>query len=149
MKKLLWFIIGFVSMMSLQVLADGTLRGNINDYYKTINKAIPFQSEVCYQTATSAGEPIAGAIVGGIIGGAIGNEVGDDSLGDFGAILGALIGFETEKEKVAGVQTVCQMETYYDYQKVSVYDYSVASFKYDGQYYELRFQKKRFHRSDS
>ena len=112
----------------------------IHDHYKTIIDQKPYHVEVCSNVSTSgdkSGDMLKGAIIGGILG----NNVGDiKNGGAAGAIIGGMIG-HNNSTATGGTQTVCQLETRYDEEQVSVYSHSVIKFEYNNRVYTATFKK--------
>ena len=78
---------------------------------------------------------------GAIIGGILGNNVGDiKNGGAAGAIIGGMIG-HNNSTATGGTKTVCQLETRYDEEQVSVYSHSVIKFEYNNRVYTATFKK--------
>jgi len=71
------------------------------------------------QTA-SAGDNYVGPVIGGVAGGIIGNQ---------------------NSTATGGTRRVCQIETRYNEQTVTVYSHSEVTFTHDGKQYTLSFQK--------
>ena len=112
----------------------------ILDHYKTIIDQKPYHVEVCSDVSTSgdkSGDMLKGAIIGGILG----NNVGDiKNGGAAGAIIGGMIG-HNNSTATGGTKTVCQLETRYDEEQVSVYSHSVIKFEYNNRVYTTTFKK--------
>ena len=88
----------------------------------------------------TSGDKSADMLKGAIIGGILGNNVGDiKNGGAAGAIIGGMIG-HNNSTATGGTQTVCQLETRYDEEQVSVYSHSVIKFEYNNRF-TLRHSK--------
>ena len=106
---------------------------------KVINKT-PYQVEVCYDQQVS-GDKTGDAIKGAIIGGLLGNNIkGEEGGGAIGAVLGAMAG-HANSNATGGTRRVCNVETRYNEEVVTVYSHSIVSFAYEGKEYQLKFQK--------
>ena len=106
---------------------------------KVINKT-PYQVEVCYDQQVS-GDKTGDAIKGAIIGGILGNNIkGEEGGGAIGAVLGAMAG-HANSNATGGTRRVCNVETRYNEEVVTVYSHSIVSFLHEGKEYQLKFQK--------
>ena len=83
------------------------------------------------------GDAIKGAIIGGILGN---NIKGEEGGGAIGAVLGAMAG-HANSNATGGTRRVCNVETRYNEEVVTVYSHSIVSFAYEGKEYQLKFQK--------
>ncbi|MGB2427845.1 MAG: glycine zipper 2TM domain-containing protein, partial [Alteromonas sp.] len=84
------------------------------------------------------GDMLKGAIIGGIIGNNVTKNV--DNGGAVGALIGGIIG-HNNSNATAGTQRVCNVQTRYNEESVTVYSHSVVTFYHEGKQYKLRFQK--------
>jgi len=106
---------------------------------KVINKT-PYQVEVCYDQQVS-GDKTGDAIKGAIIGGLLGNNIkGEQDGGAIGAVIGGMLG-HANSNATGGTRRVCNVETRYNEEVVTVYSHSIVSFVYEGKEYQLKFQK--------
>ena len=133
MKKTL-MTIGMV-LASTSAMAE-----TVQDFNKTVINRVPYNVEVCTNQSVGgdkSGDMLKGAIIGGIIG----NNVGDvKNGGALGAVLGGMIG-HNNSNATGGTQRVCNVQTRYNEESVTVYSHSVVTFYHEGRQYKLRFQK--------
>ena len=112
----------------------------VQDFNKTVINRVPYNVEVCTNQSVGGdktGDTLRGAIIGGIIG----NNVGDvKNGGALGAVLGGMIG-HNNSTATGGTQRVCNVQTRYNEESVTVYSHSVVTFYHEGRQYKLRFQK--------
>lgn len=112
----------------------------VQDFNKTVINRVPYNVEVCTNQSVGgdkSGDMLKGAIIGGIIG----NNVGDvKNGGALGAVLGGMIG-HNNSNATGGTQRVCNVQTRYNEESVTVYSHSVVTFYHEGRQYKLRFQK--------
>ena len=112
----------------------------VQDFNKTVINRVPYNVEVCTNQSVGgdkSGDMLKGAIIGGIIG----NNVGDvKNGGALGAVLGGMIG-HNNSNATGGTQRVCNVQTRYNEESVTVYSHSVVTFYPEGRQYKLRFQK--------
>ncbi len=114
--------------------------------YRTVS--VPDQQEVCWEEDVrhSRHRSHTGAIAGGVIGGAVGRQFGGgrgkDALTAVGAILGATIGNDVQRNREyrrgnrSRTETVCRVEQrYYQEERISGYD---VAYEYDGRIYQTR-----------
>ena len=112
----------------------------VQDFTKTVINRVPYNVEVC-TNQTVSGDKTGDTLKGAIIGGIIGNNVGDvKNGGALGAVLGGMIG-HNNSNATGGTQRVCQLQTRYNEESVTVYSHSVVTFYHEGKQYKLRFQK--------
>ena len=112
----------------------------VQDFNKTVINRVPYNVEVC-TNQTVSGDKTGDTLKGAIIGGIIGNNVGDvKNGGALGAVLGGMIG-HNNSNATGGTQRVCQLQTRYNEESVTVYSHSVVTFYHEGKQYKLRFQK--------
>ena len=112
----------------------------VQDFNKTVINRVPYNVEVCTNQSVG-GDKTGDTLKGAIIGGIIGNNVGDvKNGGALGAVLGGMIG-HNNSNATGGVQRVCQLQTRYNEESVTVYSHSVVTFYHEGKQYKLRFQK--------
>ena len=131
MKKYIFALAMLPSMASAQTITDVTKQ--------VINKT-PYQVEVCYDQQVS-GDKTGDAIKGAIIGGLLGNNIkGEKDGGAIGAVIGGMLG-HANSNAVGGTKRVCNVETRYNEEVVTVYSHSIVSFVHEGKEYQLKFQK--------
>jgi uncharacterized protein YcfJ len=85
-----------------------------------------------------SGDMLRGAIIGGIIGNNVTKNV--ENGGAVGALLGGMFG-HSNSTATGGTQRVCNVQTRYNEESVTVYSHSVVTFYHEGKQYKLRFQK--------
>lgn len=121
----------------------------IDDHYKIVIEQSPYQVEICknVQVPTKGADTLntEGAIIGGIIGGVIGNQFGKGSGKEaatgVGALTGAIIGGKKEGQTTYTEQRQCEIVTRYKETEKEVYSHSIVRFMFEGQRYELKFNK--------
>lgn len=112
----------------------------VQDFNKTVINRVPYNVEVC-TNQTVGGDKTADTLKGAIIGGVIGNNVGDvDNGGAIGAIIGGMLG-HNNSNATGGTKRVCEVQTRYNEESVTIYSHSVVTFYHEGKQYKLRFQK--------
>ena len=112
----------------------------VQDFNKTVINRVPYNVEVC-TNQTVSGDKTADTLKGAIIGGVIGNNVGDvDNGGAIGAIIGGMLG-HNNSNATSGTKRVCEVQTRYNEESVTIYSHSVVTFYHEGKQYKLRFQK--------
>ena len=112
----------------------------VQDFNKTVINRVPYNVEVC-TNQTVGGDKTADTLKGAIIGGVIGNNVGDvDNGGAIGAIIGGMLG-HNNSNATSGTKRVCEVQTRYNEESVTIYSHSVVTFYHEGKQYKLRFQK--------
>ena len=134
MKQLILFWI-FVFVPSF-VYAE-----TVRDITKQVVNRTPYEVEVCTDQTVS-GDKTKDTLTGAVIGGAIGNNVTKNV--EHGAAVGALIGGiigNQNSTATGGTRRVCQVETRYNEQTMTVYSHSEVTFTHDGKLYTLNFQK--------
>ena len=121
--------------------ASGTAYAEtVQDYNKQVINRVPYNVEVCTNQSVG-GDKTGDTLKGAIIGGIIGNNVGDvKNGGALGAVLGGMIG-HNNSNATGGTQRVCNVQTRYNEESVTVYSHSVVTFYHEGRQYKLRFQK--------
>jgi len=136
-------VVGFLGVAAQahgQSIPVGSKVLSVYDVEKTVINRVPNTVEVCYQKQVPgdrSGDMLKGAIIGGILG----NNVGDiKNGGAAGAIIGGMIG-HNNSTATGGTKTVCQLETRYDEEQVSVYSHSVIKFEYNNRVYTATFKK--------
>ena len=133
-------VLGIAAQAHGQTTSSGSKILGVWDVEKTVINRVPNTVEVCYQKQVSgdkSGDMLRGAIIGGILG----NNVGDiKNGGAAGAIIGGMIG-HNNSTATGGTKTVCQLETRYDEEQVSVYSHSVIKFEYNNRVYTTTFKK--------
>ena len=112
----------------------------VQDFNKTVINRVPYNVEVC-TNQTMSGDKTGDTLKGAIIGGIIGNNVGDvKNGGALGAVLGGMIG-HNNSNVTGGTRRVCEVQTRYNEESVTIYSHSVVTFYHEGKQYKLRFQK--------
>lgn len=113
---------------------------SVQDFNKTVINRVPYNVEVC-TNQTVGGDKTADTLKGAILGGVIGNNVGDvDNGGAIGAIIGGMLG-HNNSNATGGTRRVCEVQTRYNEESVTMYSHSVVTFYHEGKQYKLRFQK--------
>ena len=135
-----------------------TTRATIEDVFATVVESTPYTRQVCqnvevpiYGTVTRQGGGASGGdILGGmILGGLLGKGVsGEDKGAAAGAVLGGIIAADKANKPrtetvITGYKTERQCENITEYKDVNkkVYDYSIITWKVDGQEYSGTFVK--------
>ena len=112
----------------------------VQDFNKTVINRVPYNVEVC-TNQTVSGDKTVDTLKGVIIGGVIGNNVGDvDNGGAIGVIIGGMLG-HNNSNITGGTKRVCEVQTRYNEESVTIYSHSVVTFYHEGKQYKLRFQK--------
>jgi len=112
----------------------------VQDFNKTVINRVPYNVEVC-TNQTVSGDKTGDTLKGAIIGGVIGNNVGNvDNGGAIGAIIGGMLG-HNNSNATGGTKRVCEVQTRYNEESVTIYSHSVVTFYHEGKQYKLRFQK--------
>ena len=120
--------------------SGSALAETVQDFNKTVINRVPYNVEVC-TNQTVGGDKTADTLKGAIIGGVIGNNVGNvDNGGAIGAIIGGMLG-HNNSDATGGTKRVCNVQTRYNEESVTVYSHSVVTFYHEGKQYKLRFQK--------
>lgn len=130
------------TLMTLAMIGVSTsaVAETVQDFTKTVINRVPYNVEVC-TNQTVGGDKSGDMLKGAIIGGIIGNNVGDvKNGGALGAVLGGMIG-HNNSTATGGTQRVCNVQTRYNEESVTVYSHSVVTFYHEGRQYKLRFQK--------
>ena len=126
--------------VALMVLATPIKAETVTDVTKQVINKTPYQVEVCTDQQVS-GDKTADAMIGAIIGGALGNNIkGEENGGAIGAVLGAMAG-HANSNATGGTRRVCNVETRYNEEVVTVYSHSIVSFVHEGKQYQLQFKK--------
>jgi len=134
------------SFVSSVAFAD-TVNADIQDHYKTVIEQDPYTVEVCkdVKVPVDSGTNTEGAIVGGIIGGIIGNQIGGGSGKEaatgVGALTGAIIGGNSNRNQGTRTERQCQTETRYEERERTVYSHSTITFRENGRNYTLKFNR--------
>ena len=91
----------------------------VQDFNKTVINRVPYNVEVCTN-----------------------QTVGGDKTGDMlkGAIIGGMLG-HNNSNATGGTKRVCEVQTRYNEESVTIYSHSVVTFYHEGKQYKLRFQK--------
>ena len=113
----------------------------VQDYNKQVINRVPYNVEVCTNQSVGgdkSGDMLRGAIIGGIIGNNVTKNV--ENGGAVGALLGGMFG-HSNSTATGGTQRVCNVQTLYNEESVTVYSHSVVTFYHEGKQYKLRFQK--------
>ena len=113
----------------------------VQDFNKTVINRVPYNVEVCTNQTVGgdkSGDMLKGAIIGGIIGNNVTKNV--DNGGAVGALLGGIIG-HNNSNATGGTKRVCEVQTRYNEESVTIYSHSVVTFYHEGKQYKLRFQK--------
>ena len=113
----------------------------VQDFNKTVINRVPYNVEVCTNQTVGgdkSGDMLKGAIIGGIIGNNVTKNV--DNGGAVGALLGGIIG-HNNSNATGGTRRVCEVQTRYNEESVTIYSHSVVTFYHEGKQYKLRFQK--------
>ena len=63
-----------------------------------------------------------------------------DNGGAIGAIIGGMLG-HNNSNATGGTKRVCEVQTRYNEESVTIYSHSVVTFYHEGKQYKLRFQK--------
>ena len=122
------------------VLATPIKAETVTDVTKQVINKTPYQVEVCTNQQVS-GDKTADAMIGAIIGGALGNNIkGEENGGAIGAVLGAMAG-HANSNATGGTRRVCNVETRYNEEVVTIYSHSIVSFVHEGKQYQLQFKK--------
>ena len=125
---------------ALMVTASPTNAETVVDVTKQVINKTPYQVEVCYDQQVS-GDKTGDALIGAIIGGALGNNIkGEEDGGAIGAVIGGMLG-HANSNATGGTQRVCNVETRYNEDVITVYSHSIVSFVHEGKEYQLKFQK--------
>ena len=130
------------TLMTLALIgASGSAAAEtVQDFNKTVINRVPYNVEVC-TNQTMSGDKTGDTLKGAIIGGIIGNNVGDvKNGGALGAVLGGMIG-HNNSNATGGTRRVCEVQTRYNEESVTIYSHSVVTFYHEGKQYKLRFQK--------
>lgn len=122
------------------VLATPIKAETVTDVTKQVINKTPYQVEVCTDQRVS-GDKTGDALIGAIIGGALGNNIkGEENGGAIGAVLGAMAG-HANSDATGGTRRVCNVETRYNEEVVTIYSHSIVSFVHEGKQYKLQFKK--------
>ena len=130
------------TLMTLAMIGVSTsaVAETVQDFNKTVINRVPYNVEVC-TNQTVSGDKTGDTLKGAIIGGIIGNNVGDvKNGGALGAVLGGMIG-HNNSNATGGTRRVCEVQTRYNEESVTIYSHSVVTFYHEGKQYKLRFQK--------
>ena len=130
------------TLMTLALIGASTsaYAETVQDFNKTVINRVPYNVEVC-TNQTVGGDKTGDTLKGAIIGGIIGNNVGDvKNGGALGAVLGGMIG-HNNSNATGGTRRVCEVQTRYNEESVTIYSHSVVTFYHEGKQYKLRFQK--------
>jgi len=114
---------------------------NVTDYNKSVINQVPYNVEVCRDVTTSGdrtGDTLKGAIIGGIIGSNVTKNV--DNGGAVGALLGGMLGHSNSNAS-GGTKRVCNVETRYKEESLTLYSHSKITFEWMGRTYTVQFQK--------
>ena len=122
-------------------VSTSAVADTVQDFPKTVINRVPYNVEVCTNQTVSgdkSGDMLKGAIIGGIIGNNVTKNV--ENGGAVGALLGGILGHNSSTA-TGGTQRVCNVQTRYNEEAVTVYSHSVVTFYHEGKQYKLRFQK--------
>ena len=126
--------------MAMSIVAGAANAETVVDVTKQVINKTPYNVEVCYDQQVS-GDKTADAVIGAIIGGALGNNIkGEENGGAIGAVLGAMAG-HANSNATGGTRRVCNVETRYNEEVMTVYSHSIVTFTHEGKQYQLKFQK--------
>lgn len=129
-----------VAFAALSTLATTVNAETVTDVTKQVINKTPYQVEVCTDQQVS-GDKTGDALIGAIIGGALGNNIkGEENGGAIGAVLGAMAG-HANSDATGGTRRVCNVETRYNEEVVTIYSHSIVSFVHEGKQYQLQFKK--------
>ena len=129
-----------VAFAALSTFATAVNAETVVDVTKQVINKTPYQVEVCYDQQVS-GDKTGDAIKGAIIGGLLGNNIkGEQDGGAIGAVIGGMLG-HANSNATGGTRRVCNVETRYNEEVVTVYSHSIVSFAHEGKEYQLKFQK--------
>lgn len=129
-----------VAFAALSTFATTVNAETVTDVTKQVINKTPYQVEVCTDQQVS-GDKTGDALIGAIIGGALGNNIkGEENGGAIGAVLGAMAG-HANSNATGGTRRVCNVETRYNEEVVTIYSHSIVSFVHEGKQYQLKFQK--------
>jgi len=133
--------IGFTASIASANTNYTTVRAEIVDHTKTIINQVPYQVEICRDVQVS-GDKTGDALTGAIIGGVIGNNVTKnvDNGGTVGALLGGMFGHSNSNAS-GGTKRVCNIETRYKEESLTLYSHSKITFEWMGKTYTVQFQK--------
>ena len=121
--------------------SGSALAETVQDFNKTVINRVPYNVEVCTNQSVGGdktGDMLKGAIIGGIIGNNVTKNV--DNGGAVGALLGGIIG-HNNSNATGSTKRVCEVQTRYNEESVTIYSHSVVTFYHEGKQYKLRFQK--------
>ena len=129
-----------VAFAALSTFATTVNAETVIDVTKQVINKTPYQVEVCTDQQVSC-DKTADAMIGAIIGGALGNNIkGEENGGAIGAVLGAMAG-HANSNATGGTRRVCNVETRYNEEVVTIYSHSIVSFVHEGKQYQLQFKK--------
>ena len=114
---------------------------SVTDYNKSVINQVPYKVEVCRDVTVSGdktGDMLKGAIIGGIIGNNVTKNV--DNGGTVGALLGGMLGHSNSNAS-GGTKRVCNVETRYKEESLTLYSHSKITFEWIGKTYTVQFQK--------
>ena len=135
-------IVAFAALSTFAVAANAASPAIIiNDVTKQVINKTPYQVEVCTNQRVSGdktGDTLRGAIIGGIIGNNVTKNV--DNGGAVGALLGGMLGHSNSNAS-GGTKRVCNVETRYKEESLTLYSHSKITFEWMGKTYTVQFQK--------
>jgi len=141
-KRLGWFIAGFLFMMGTYAMAAGS-GAVVTDHYKEVVYVEPYTIEVCeQQQVANPDDLINSAFWGAIFGAVVGDAIDEDSGKLPGAIIGAAIGAEEAKKNSTTTAMVCRQETRQTRTVRNMYSHSTIEFEYEGSWYDINFTKR-------
>jgi len=139
----------FISALTLPAFADtqhhqiskDVRHVEVTDVFEHATIQEPITQRVCRQVSGGGGDAAGGALAGMIIGGILGKGVtGKDNGAAAGAVIGGIIGADKGSQGSI-TQTRCDDEVSYVEKKGTSYQYSIIHFRYQGQWYSLKFVK--------
>lgn len=133
------------------------IQADVEDVFATVIESTPTTRQVCEnvevpiygtvqrQGGATGGDVLGGMIIGGLLGkGLTGKDDGAAAGAVFGGIIAADQANKPKSERViTGYKTErqCQNVTEYKDVRKKVYDYSILTFKYNGQEFQTTFVK--------
>jgi len=134
------------------VAQQNVSQAQVQDFYSYYTERVPKTERVCkniqvpiYETrnkGASGGDILGGLIIGGLLGKAV---TGNDKGAAAGAVIGGVATADSKRTEqvITGYRTDRQCDTVESYREVKrkQYDYSVLTFKLDGQSYNVTFEK--------
>lgn len=133
-----------------------TVKAEVSHQYVTVFESVPYTRKECvmvdvpvYGTVEKKGNAAEGAFLGMILGGLAGKGItGDDGGAAAGAVMGGIIGADQASKPKPNTEIIgyrserqCDQVTYYKDVEREVYDYSIITWKQNGQTYTTTFYK--------